>query len=643
MEPNWATASAAVNYTDSLPSPEISNLLTSASGVCGGRQRFAGCAGVSKLYFGDNLNVLQEHVEDGSVSLVYLDPPFNSKAQYNLLYETPDNQRETAQRMAFRDTWSWGEEAEFCFQAVLAHGGQVASIINALTLALKRSDTMAYLVMMAARLIQVHRVLKPDGSLYLHCDPTASHYLKIVLDAIFGPDNYRNEINWRRTSAHNDAKQGRRQYGNVRDVIFFYTVNGDWCWKQQYTPYDEDYVQSEYRHGTEGGGYKETDATAAKPGGDTSYMWRVKRRDDRNERWQPDFDNEYLAPKRGWEYRGVPPYQGRFWAYSQDNLRGFWEQGVLIHRETGMPRIMQFADDMPGVPLQNDWQDIKPAPKSEALGYPTQKPLALLRRIIEVSSNEGDVVLDPFCGCGTTVHAAAELKREWIGIDVSYYAVRLIERRLKANFGAKFSVPIDGIPADLASAEALAERDPYGFQQWAVGELGCQLWNDGKKGADSGIDGEMWFLSGPSKPGRMLVQVKGGRHTGAPKVREFCHVLEREKAEMGIYFCRSEPTADMRKEAASFGIHRIGSTSFSRLQLVSLPSWFAGQRPHMPVALQLNIPRDKSSPHRKRARRPDPRQPQFTFAVEGGLEKVKGQMVNPSVLPDEALRADGVA
>ncbi len=183
---------------------------------------------MSILYFGDSSGVLQEHVDSNSVDLVYLDPPFNSKAQYNLLYETPANRRETAQQTVFRDSWSWGEEAEFCYRLILAHGGQIAELINALTIALKRSDTMAYVVMMAARLIEVHRVLKPNGSMYLHCDPTASHYLKIVLDAIFGPRNYRNEVSWRRTTAHNDAKQGRKQYGNVRDVIFFYTADGDW-------------------------------------------------------------------------------------------------------------------------------------------------------------------------------------------------------------------------------------------------------------------------------------------------------------------------------------------------------------------------------------------------------------------------------
>jgi adenine specific DNA methylase Mod len=602
---------------------------------------------MNRLYFGDNLDVLQQHVEAATIDLVYLDPPFNSKAQYNLLYETPDNQRETAQRMVFRDTWSWGEEAEFCFRYVLGRGGQIASIVNALTLALNRSDTMAYLVMMAARLIEIHRVLKPTGSLYLHCDPTTSHYLKIILDSIFGPTNYRNEVSWRRTSSHNDAKQGRRQYGNVRDVIFFYTATDDWTWNQQYMPYDTEYIDNEYRHQNAAGeSYKETDVTAAKPGGDTSYFWRVKRRVGRKERWQPDFDNEYLNPSEAWEYKGVPPYQGRFWAYSHENLQKFWESGELIHRETGMPRLMQLVEKMPGVPLQNDWQDITPAPRSEAIGYPTQKPLALLRRIINTSSNQNDVILDPFCGCGTTVYAASELNRQWIGIDVSFYAVRLIQRRLSANFGNHIPILIDGIPADLVSAEGLAERDPYGFQQWAVGELGCQLWNNGKKGADTGIDGEMWFYNPPLNAGRLLVQVKGGKKIGAPAVREFKDVLNREQAAMGIFFSRAEPTSDMRREAASLGDARVGGKSFRRLQLCSLPAWFAGQRPALPIPVPLTIPKDKSQPS-TRVRRADPKQPQFTFVMEGGgtpeIESLDGQIINPSLLPDEALRADVVA
>jgi DNA modification methylase len=604
----------------------------------------AGGLAVNKLYFGNNFDWLQL-IEPDSVDLVYLDPPFNSKAQYNLLYETPDNERETAQRTVFRDTWTWTPEAEFCLEQCLGAGGRIASIMRALNAALQRSDTMAYLAMMAARLILIHRTLKPAGSLYLHCDPTASHYLKIILDAIFGPVNYRSEINWRRTSAHNDAKQGRKQYGNVRDVIFFYSVSDEWTWNWQYTPYDSAYLESEYKHESEDGAYKETDVTAAKPGGDTSYLWRVKRSARKKEKWVPDFDNEYLLPKKGWEYKGIPPYNGRFWAYSHANLRKFWEEGVLVHRSTGMPRLMQYADKMPGVPLQNDWQDILPAPPSEALGYPTQKPLALLRRIIESSSNKGDVVLDPFCGCGTSVHAAAELGRKWIGIDVSYYAVRLIRRRLQAHFGKSFEVPVEGIPADLVSAEALAERDPYGFQQWAVHELGCQLWNDGKKGADGGIDGEMWFYNGPGREaGRLLVQVKGGKKT-IDQIRAFKTVLDTQEAALGVFFCRGLATPEMTKIASSQGFHRIGPRQIPRMQIFSLEAWFSGQRPELPAPIAITIPKDKSAQKAKRVRRPDPAQPEFYLGIEGKEAQgvPEGQVMNPDALPDDAFRADGAA
>jgi site-specific DNA-methyltransferase (adenine-specific) len=305
---------------------------------------------------------------------------------------------------------------------------------------------------------------------------------------------------------------------------------------------------------------------------------------------------------------------------------------------------MQYADKMPGVPLQNDWQDIQPAPRSEALGYPTQKPLALLRRIIETSSDKGDVVLDPFCGCGTSVHAAAELGRQWIGIDVSYYAVRLIRRRLQAHFGKSFEVPVEGIPADLASAEILAERDPYGFQQWAVHELGCQLWNDGKKGADGGIDGEMWFYNGPGREaGKLLVQVKGGKKT-VDQVRAFKTVLDGQEADLGVFFCRGLPTPEMTRIAASQGFHRIGDRQIPRFQIFSLEAWFKGQRPELPAPIAITIPKDKSAQQAKRIRRPDPTQPEFYFGIEGKEQQLpKGQVMNPDVLPDDAFRADGAA
>lgn len=257
------------------------------------------------------------------------------------------------------------------------------------------------------------------------------------------------------------------------------------------------------------------------------------------------------------------------------------------------------------------------------------------------------MVLDPFCGCGTTIHAAAELGRNWIGIDVSYYAVRLIRRRLKAHFGPDFDVPLDGIPADLRSAEELAESDAYGFQQWVVHELGCQLWNDGKKGADGGIDGEMWFFNGPGREaGRLLVQVKGGKKT-LDHVRAFKEVLGQQKADIGIFFGRGPATPEMTRLAASAGFHRIGDRQFGRLQIVSLEAWFKGHRPILPAPLAVTLPKDKQALRERRVRRPDPAQPEFYFGIKGGgpveTELADGQYLNPDVLPDQAFRADGVA
>ena len=374
---------------------------------------------MNQIFYGDNLQVLREHIADKSIDLIYLDPPFNSKRDYNLLFKSPKGHESEAQIEAFEDTWHWNEQAEREFDELLHQSNtDVAEVMKALRGFLGENDMLAYLTMMANRLLELHRVLKTNGSLYLHCDPNASHYLKIVLDGVFGKENFRTEINWRRSSAHNDAKQGRKQYGNVRDIIFFYSKSGEWKWNWLYTPYTVEYLESEYRHKTKDEKYfKETDLTANKPGGDVSYEWRIKRKP--GERWEADLGDDHKNPKPEFEYGGVRPYQGRYWAYSHQNLVEFAKAGKLQHRSTGMPRLVQFADEMPGVPLQNDWQDIPPALGDESLGYDTQKPQALLERIISASSNEGDVVLDPFCGCGTADHAAQNLRRQWIGIDIT--------------------------------------------------------------------------------------------------------------------------------------------------------------------------------------------------------------------------------
>ena len=327
---------------------------------------------------------------------------FNSNRSYNVLFKEESGQESESQITAFDDTWHWGAQAaELYAELVTETNGKVGQMIGALRGAIGENQMMAYLVMMAGRLVELHRVLKPTGSLYLHCDPTASHYLKIILDTIFDARNLRAEIIWKRSAAHNDAKQGAKQPGRIHDIILFYSKNeNNWTWNQVYTLYDPEYVETNYRYIDEKTGrrFKSTDLTAAKPGGDTSYEWKGKR-----------------------------PPQGRFWAFSRENMQKFDEAGLIYYTSSGVPRLKQFLDEMPGITLQDIWSDIPPinAHAAERLGYPTQKPLALLERIISASSNPDDLILDPFCGCGTTIAAAQKLGRKWVGIDITHLAIAL--------------------------------------------------------------------------------------------------------------------------------------------------------------------------------------------------------------------------
>lgn len=412
---------------------------------------------------------------------------------------------------------------------------------------------MAYLTMMANRLVEMHRVLKPTGSLYLHSDPTASHYLKLVLDACFGKRRFRTEISWKRSSAHNDAKQGRRQYGNIRDVILFYTKSEQWTWKWLYTPYDREYIDAFYRHvePETGRRYRLSDLTAARPGGDTRYDWK-----------------------------GVQPYKGRYWAYSKAKMEEFEREGRMVYSRNGVPSYKRYLDEMPGVPLQSDWNDIKPAGSRESLGYPTQKPLRLLERIIQASSNEGDTVLDPFCGCGTAVHAAQKLKRRWIGIDITHTAISIVERRLRDAFrGVEFEV--QGTPKDLEGARELARRDKYQFQWWACSLVNAQPYQGKKKGADNGIDGLIYFQDEPesNKTRKIVVSVKGGDKVDPKMVRDLKGVMEREKASIGLFVALASPTKNMGIEATNAGFYdspRFKRQPYPRLQILTIEGLLGG-------------------------------------------------------------------
>lgn len=508
------------------------------------------------LFYGDNLDVLRRHVKDETVDLVYLDPPFNSNANYNVLFGHADGSRAAAQIKAFGDTWRWDQAAAAAFQETIQRGGEVAQALAAFQTLLGEANMLAYLSMMAPRLVELRRVLKQTGSLYLHCDPTASHYLKLLLDSVFGPRSFRTEIVWKRSSAHSDAKQGRKQHGHIHDVILFYTKSDEWTWNTVYTPYEQGYIDLKYRHVEEGTGrlYRLSDLTAAKPGGDTSYEWH-----------------------------GRKPYNGRYWAYSRAKMDEFQAEGRIRFpgKEEGVPELKRYLDEQPGVPLQDFWPTPDPinARAAERLGYPTQKPVALLERIIESSSNEGDVILDPFCGCGTTIAAAERLGRSWMGIDVTYLAISLIKSRLTAMGSADYTVL--GEPTTADDAAQLAGEDPYQFQWWALGLIGARP-AEGKKGADHGIDGRLFFFDEGNAPKQAIVSVKAGK-VQVSHVRDLVGVLDREKAQIGVLISLNEPTQPMRGEAASAGFYEALGHSYPRVQLLTVDELLNGKRIEMPT------------------------------------------------------------
>lgn len=537
---------------------------------------------MNRLYYGDNLDVLRRHIDDESVDLVYLDPPFNSNANYNVLFAEKDGTQAASQIKAFEDTWKWDEEAARAFEEVVEGGGKVSQVMQAFRAFIGESDMMAYLSMMAPRLVELRRVLKPTGSIYLHCDPTASHYLKLLLDAVFLPQNFRSEVIWQRSSAHNDTAQGLKQPGRIHDSILFYSKSGDWTWNPQFTPYSDDYIAERFTNSDAHGRYKDADLSARKPGGDTSYEWRIKRKAGGS--WVSDLEDEWTEPREGWEYLGVRPPEGRYWAYSRDNLRQFASEARLHYFSTGTPRLKQYADEMRGIGLQDLWTDIPPinAKAAERLGYPTQKPEALLERIISVSSNEGDTVLDPFCGCGTTIAAAQKLNRRWLGIDITHLAITLIRSRLTDAFSGSTPYEVVGEPVSMPDAARLAGDDPYQFQWWALGLVGARPVEE-KKGADKGIDGRIYFHAGEAKTRQIILSVKAG-HVTVAQVRDLRGVLDREKADIGVLISLEDPTGPMRKEAASAGFYTSPWGKHARLQLLTIEDLLTGKGIDRPPA-----------------------------------------------------------
>lgn len=552
----------------------------------------AGALADNCLFYGDNLDVLRRHVKDESVDLVYLDPPFNSNQDYNVLFREQKGHKASAQIRAFEDTWQWDETAAATFHDVVERGGRTSEVLQAFRLFLGTNDMLAYLTMMAPRLAELHRVLKPTGSLYLHCDPTASHYLKLLLDAVFGPRHFRSEIVWKRSSAHSDAKQGRKMHGHIHDVLLFYTKSDEWTWNALYTPYDEAYVKSHYSlvEASTGRRFRADNLTAARRGGDTGYEWRVKRVVGTTE-WTADLANEFENPVAGAEYHGVKPYKGRYWAYSRENMMQYERAGRLFYSASGMPNYKRYLDEMPGVPLQDVWADVPPinSQAAERLGYPTQKPEALLSRVISSSSNPGDVVLDPFCGCGTAIAAAENLDRRWIGIDITHLAIGLIRTRLRDSYGTSLAYTLLGEPTSVDDAEKLASEDKFQFQAWALGLVGARP-AQVRKGADGGVDGRLFFHVGgkSAKTSQVVISVKGG-HLRADDVRALDGVRNREGAEIGVLISFEEPTRKMRSDASSLGLYDTPWGAYPRIQLLTVGELLEGkqiQYPHVTGANQ---------------------------------------------------------
>ena len=518
---------------------------------------------LNALYYGDNLSVLQQHIATESVDLIYLDPPFNSNRSYNVLFKSKAGDDSQAQIEAFDDTWHWSQQTEALYTSLVAGGAPIraSEAIEAMHKLVGPNDVLAYLVMMTARLIELHRVLKPTGSLYLHCDPTASHYLKVLLDAIFGPTNFRNEIVWQRVAAKG-GQMGRLPANH--DIIFDYCKTAAATWNELRLPYD-------------------LDAPDAKTLTKYSYVDENGRRYRHGPLLHPE---QGKRPNLEYELMGVR----RTWRWSKERMDEAVAAGRIIQTAPGkVPQQKMYLDEQPGRLVGDVWTDIGVlnSQAAERLGYPTQKPLLLLERIILASSNEGDVVLDPFCGCGTTVDAAQKLRRHWVGIDITYLAVDLIRKRLRHGYGPDIETTyeVHGIPTDVPGAEALFEENPFDFERWAVSLVNAQP--NEKQVGDKGVDGRIRFHADKDKFGMIVVSVKGGKHPTPSMMYELSGAVEHHKAEMGLLILLQSPTKGMKDVAAHSGTYTVplNSNAYPKLQITTVAELLGGQGPHLPPAI----------------------------------------------------------
>lgn len=556
------------------------------------------------LFFGDNLKVLREKFpsDEGYFDLIYLDPPFNSQQTYNVLFreglvDSP------AQVAAFEDTWHWTIDTQTQFDDLVANSRypqRISQLVQGLEQLIGHNDMMAYLTMMTVRLVELHRVLRPTGSLFLHCDPTASHYLKLVLDAVFGADMFRNEIIWRRTGAHNKAKR----FAPIHDTIFFYTKSNTYRWRHPKRSYMRGHVEEYFIK--EGTRYR------------TNYFGNVLT------------GSGTRGGESGKPWKGIDPTaKGRHWAIpgalveevdedlselsQHEKLDRLYELGLItIDPNEAWPMYQRYLTPKDGQPVSDIWafqpytsgtvfgsdagidEDVRwLSPRDqERLGYPTQKPEGLLQRIIESTTEPGDWVLDPFGGCGTTAAVAEKLQRNWVIIDITTLAINLVKRRIERIYpDTKPDLTVEGYPADIAGARELFAQDPFQFEFWCCDLVEASPAGDktkGKmKGADRGVDGVITLIE-PTRTGRttyhrVIVQVKGG-HVAASQLRDFRGTIEREKAVAGVFVTLEPPTKAMRQEAVDAGnfTYALTSRKYPVIQIITVEELLNGVRPDLP-------------------------------------------------------------
>jgi site-specific DNA-methyltransferase (adenine-specific) len=517
------------------------------------------------LYYGDNLKILRD-IPANSIDLVYLDPPFNSNASYNVLFKEPTGKSSDAQITAFEDTWHWGNESELTLLDINNSkliSPKTKDLMNLLTSFLGRNDMMAYLAMMCPRLAELKRVLKDEGAIFLHCDATASHYLKTLMDAIFGINNFRNDIIWNRSLNPKGSQHAARTFSVFTDNILFYSKTDKFILhldqvQPQLLPHE---LEIKYDRTDDIGSYTDGPVLRSKSMGD--------------------------RPNLVYEYKGYTP-DSSGWRLEKGKLEELDRQGNLGWSATGKPFRKLRPESDKGSHIGNLWNDISllnPQAK-ERLGYPTQKPEALLERIIQSSSNDGDIVLDPFCGCGTAIVAAQKLSRKWIGIDITHLAIGVMKWRLAKMFpGIKYSVK--GEPVDLESARKLANDNKYEFQWWAVSKIGGQPYGDKKKGADTGIDGYLYFTdysTDKDKVKKAIISVKAGGQVHSSMIRDLGHVIDREKADFGIFITLEKPTEPMVKESATKGFYNAQSGHpYPRIQILTIEGILHGDKPNIPM------------------------------------------------------------